>query len=168
MRPLAVLALLLFASLCVAGPPAARAKVREFKVLSITISDKLPPPVKYPAECYKMTDAEFFNWATAFNKGQVEDWKRRKTALPEPEYIGGTVTIRSREHSEGVKEGGYPPIYVGGNGYGYGSGSVYGGDTYGSETQQTTSYGTRYRNPYYVSPGPLTIINPYCRPTEEE
>ena len=164
MRLFAVFVLLCSASLCTAEPPAATTPAKEFNVLSITISDRLPPPVKYPAKCYKLTDAEFFVWATAYNKGQVEDWKRRRAAITEPEYIGGTVTIHSGEYSNGVREGGYRPIYVGGDGYG--GGSVYGGDTYGTQTQQTYTFGTRYKNPYYVSPGPLTIINPYVRPTE--
>ena len=67
-----------------------RTPAKEFKALSITISDQLPPPVKYPVKCYKMTDAEFFVWATAYNEGQVEDWKRRWEAITEPEYFSGT------------------------------------------------------------------------------
>ena len=77
MRAFMVFTLVLTASVCMAERPVARQDAGEgIQALSITISDQLPPPVKYPVKCYKMTDAEFFVWATAYNQGQVEDWKR--------------------------------------------------------------------------------------------
>jgi hypothetical protein len=131
----------------------------------LTVTDTLPMPAKYPASTYTMTDKEFFQWATEFNGGQVADWEKRKAAIKEPEYIRGTETIVSGS-SEGPGAGGSglttpAPLpgsqmdpYSGSDGYSRTS----------SFAQRSLTVERRWPNPYYVGPGPLTIVNPYCPP----
>ncbi len=57
--------------------------------LKITVSDQLPMPIVYPAECYKMTPAEFFQWATKLNVKLKKESDERSTHTPSP-YIEGT------------------------------------------------------------------------------
>jgi hypothetical protein len=123
----------------------------------ITVSDQLPMPVKYPAEVAKMTDAEFYVWATQQNAAAVSAWKAKKAALTEPEYLDGT---EKTEHGfkEGYGDSGnatvvFNPTYLGND-----------AKYYGWDKRVTTTRKTRYPNPNYTSPGPLTIINPYVKP----
>jgi len=152
----------------------------------ISVSDQLPPPVKYPAEVYKMTDAEFYNWAVKFNQAQIDDWKKRKAEIKEPEYLTGTEKVTVTEYSglSGPSYGYGCGGYGGYGGYGggyfarspYGSGGCgprfgygdYGyGDSFGgSSVRRTGEYPWRRPNPDYVGPGPLVIVNPYVKPTK--
>jgi hypothetical protein len=104
-------------------------------------------PIKYPAEVYKMSDAEFFKWATDFNKKQVTDLETRRANITEDKWING-MTTRTRAE------------------YDYGCSSYGCNSQYGSSSRETTSYPVRWSNPSYSGPGPLTTINPYCRPTK--
>lgn len=115
----------------------------------IIVSDQLPP-MKYPAAVYKMTNAEFFEWASAYNLAQLEDWKKRKAAIAEPEYLTGSETVTTCEYNYGY--------FARSPRYGHGG---YGG--HGVPVQQVT-YPRRWPNPFYVGPGPLVIVNPYVRP----
>jgi len=143
----------------------------------IRVSDQVPMPAKYPAEVYSMTDAEFFTWATLENQTQREDWNKRKAAIKEPEYINGTETTTSAAFD------GYGSPY---GGYGYGYGYGYGGsrdsggfgayapysnhrsssEYAGAARERTVTFPRRLVNPQYVGPGPLTIVNPFVRPTK--
>jgi len=134
----------------------------------ISVSDQLPPPVKYPAEVYKMTDAEFYNWAVKFNQAQANDWKKRKAEIKEPEYLTGEEEVTTREYSGsyGPSYGGYFARSPDGCGLG-GCGSQFGdggGSVSGSSVQRKGIYPWRRLNPAYVGPGPLIIVNPYVRP----
>ncbi len=132
----------------------------------ITVSDQVPPPVKYPAEVYRMSDAEFFKWASDFNKKQEAEVEARRAKITEDKWINGTETRTSSSYSNFVS-GAYGG-YGGYGGYNY-SCSGYdcnGGAQYGASSQTTTEYPVRWPNPAYYGPGPLTIVNPYCRPTK--
>ena len=144
MRCVLTLAMLLVVSTCSA---------------QIIVSDQLPPPVKYPPKVYTMTDAEFFKWATKYNKAQLKKWNKQKAALTEPEYIDGAETSITGDYFGGY----YGRPYFGYGGYGYG-GYGYGG--YGGYLEQTVTFPRRWPNPRYVSPAPLTLVNPYVRPTK--
>lgn len=130
-----VLAVLFFSiggivSLCCSAEP-----------MHITISEPLPPQfTPYPSKVYKMTDAEFFLWATDQNDKARAEWEKWHRTAP-PRWISYGVTIdyeRSRRGS-----------YFGTN----------------HERSSVHRYQRRYLNPNYYSQ-PLTIINPYCRPTQ--
>jgi hypothetical protein len=148
-----ILVLLLFATACPAQ-------------IIVSVSDQVPPPVKYPPEVYKMTDAEFFKWATEYNKAQADDWKKRKSEIQEPEFLTGTETVTTTEYGGSYGRLSYGYGY--GGGYfarsSYGCGSRYGGSFDGSSVQRTGTYPWRRPNPAYVGPGPLVIVNPYVRP----
>ncbi len=124
----------------------------------ITVSDRLPPPVKYPAEVFKMTDAEFFAWASDFNKREREAVEERRAKITEKEWIEGTESSTNSSHLD-YSYGGYSY-----NGYGN---DYYNPATqYGRSSATTIEFPRRWKNPYYNGPGPLTIVNPYCRPTK--
>ena len=122
----------------------------------ITVSDRLPPPVKYPAEVFKMSDAEFFTWATDFNSRERAAVEGRRAKLVEKEWIEGTETRTTTNYLD--YQGNY-------GGCGYSSCGNY-SPNYGSSSQTTVQYPKRWKNPLYTGPGPLTIVNPYCRPAK--
>ena len=156
---------------------------------TLIISDQLPPPVKYPAEVYTMTDAEFFQWATGYNAEQLKDWKKKKSEIKEPEFIYGEGSTTTGKESENFSDRGdnYYDRPCAGRGFGnyydrydrslLGSGNYYDhpSDNYysraprgrydGSYSQSTVTLQRRWPNPWYVLPGPMNIVNPYCRPT---
>jgi len=105
----------------------------------VAVSDQLPPPVKYPVEVNTMADAQFFYWATEFNKRQEADLERRREKMTEPQYFFGTETEYNWN--------GYSDWYRGNY----------------SGNRRTMTYPRRWHNPYYTGPGPLVIVNPYCR-----
>lgn len=112
----------------------------------ITVSDP-GPSVKYPVEVYSMTDDQFFQWATKFNVKQRADLEERR--VTEPQYITGTETSTTGRWS-GRTGGRRAAIFnVTGN-------------------QRTVTYQQRWLNPQYSGPGPLTIVNPYCKPSKPE
>ncbi len=130
----------------------------------ITVSDQVPPPVKYPAEVYRMSDAEFFKWASDFNKKQEAEVEARRAKITEDKWITGSESRISASHydySTGGSNYGYGYCGYGCNGYGCNSAVQY-----GTSSQTTTEYPVRWPNPAYYGPGPLTIVNPYCRPTK--
>ena len=109
-------------------------------------------PVVYPPETKNMTDAQFYQWATATNARLKAEWEARKerAKADQPQYLQGTVAKTSVD-------------------YGYGRTRPWRryedlGDCYGNVTSTQQSYPVMYDNPKFVSPGPLTIINPYCPP----
>jgi len=105
-------------------------------------------PVTYPVEVYNMTDAQFFQWATEYNTVQkVELEKRPQT---EPQYLFGDGLVTDQSWSGRNDNGFWRPA----------------GDYYGSSNQQTTMYQRRWHNPYYTGPGPLVIVNPFCKPVK--
>lgn len=108
--------------------------------MRITISEPLPQPIPYPSVVYKMTDAEFFLWATDQNNKARAGWEKWYRTAP-PRWISYGVTTDYKQSRRGS--------YFGSN---YEQGSV-------------RHYQQRYLNPNYYS-RPLTIINPYCRPTQ--
>ena len=110
----------------------------------LIISDQLPPPVKYPAKVAAMTDDEFFQWATKVNKKQVVALEKRAAKLNEPKFIEGWETDISLNYS------------------GYSS-RRYG---YGSVNTSSVESPRSWVNNNYVSPGPLTIINPFVKPKQ--
>lgn len=113
----------------------------------ITVSDSLPPPVKYPIDVNVMTDAQFFQWATEFNKLQEAGLEKRREQMTEPQYVSGTET--RAEHT-----------WSGSDNRTYNRG----GDYYGSHNGHSTTYERRWLNPLYTGPGPLVIVNPFCKP----
>lgn len=121
----------------------------------ITISDPLNESFSYPAETYKMTDAEFFDWATKFNQQK----EREVTYSDQSKWLEGT----------GVRIDGYTvPVRV----YEPRRRGRLQGHAYRPNRSQRTNitretYPTRYLNPEYVPPTPLMILNPYCPPTRE-
>jgi len=135
MRFVLTLVVLAFASVCSA---------------QITVSDRLPPPVKYPAEVYTMTDAQFYEWATRYNQAQLDAWDKRKAEIKEPEFIDGVESVDETEYT----------------GYGHRSDLYFSrrGHT-GVVTRHSVSFPSRRPNPWYVNPGPLAGVNPYVRPT---
>ena len=192
MKYLAILVLLLASTCC---------------AQTLTISDQLPPPVKYPAEVYTMTDAEFFQWATDYNVEQLKAWKQKKSAIKEPEFIYGEESTTTGKESDNFSDRGddyYDRPCAGRQGFGnywerydhslLGSGNYYdrssrdsgnyydrssrdSGNYYdrydraprgrydGSYSQSTVTLQRRWPNPWYVLPGPMNIVNPYCRPS---
>lgn len=97
-------------------------------------------PVKYPKETYSMNKQEFYNWAIKQNKQAETYWFN----ISEPEYLYYNKNITNII-------GNLPSLI---------STSTKKGNT--TIIRQTLPY--RYKNPDYVSPGPLTIINPYVHP----
>jgi len=136
MRFVLMLGVLAFASVCSA---------------QITVSDRLPPPVKYPAEVYTMTDAQFYEWATKYNQAQLDAWDKRKAAIKEPEFIHGSESVAETEYA----------------GHGRYRSSLYFSQHNDrmSVVTRHSSFPSRQRNPWYVNPGPLAGVNPYVRPT---
>ena len=120
----------------------------------ITVSDRLPLPVKYPAAVYDMTDAQFAQWAIGFNKMQDADLEKRRVKMTEPQYITGMETTREN-HWYGNSD----QIFSD-----YGNWST--GDYYGNSDHRTTTYVRRWHNPLHTGPGPLVNVNPYCKPAK--
>ena len=92
-----------------------------------------------------MTDAQFLQWARAYNQRRLAEWRalKEQAKADQPQYnIVQTTETR----------GSYDMGNVCGQGY----------------RQQTTIIETD--NPNYVSPGPFTIVNPFCprRPSTAE
>jgi hypothetical protein len=124
----------------------------------ITISDNIPMPAVYPPRVYNMTPAEFFKWATNQNDKALAEWDEWfKTAPPR-------WRTYDEEKFNGWHNEPYSGSYTRADAYGYRSG-FYGGG-YGERHYTRTFYTKRYLNPDYVS-RPLTIINPYCKPTRK-
>ncbi len=125
----------------------------------IKVSDRLPPPVKYPAEVYKMSDADFFAWATDFNKRERAALEERRAKITEKEWIEGRESDTDSSYADYQYDN-----------YGYGSDYPRGYFTpsvqYGRASQKIVEYPRRWKNPAYVGPGPLTIVNPYCPPSK--
>ena len=167
MRCVAILIVWLFASVCSA---------------QVIVSDDVPPPVKYPSKVYMMTDAEYREWATRYNKTQLKKWKKEKSAIKEPEYLNGTETDITGGYSgnlypwgSGYGSGYFGSGYFGsgyfgsgyfGSGYGLGHGLGYGSSFDGTYSQQTVKFPRRWPNPWHVPPAPVRIVNPYVRPTK--
>ena len=150
----------LFVFLLLVAPCAAE----EFKII---VSDQVPPPVKYPAEVYKMTDAQFYAWATEYNKKQEADLEVRRSKMTEPQYITGTETRTSQSYVDSYS-GFYGEKSYGWWDYPRGRGAAFspfsGGAQAGASRQTTTTYPRRWLNPLYTGPGPLVIVNPFCKP----
>jgi len=106
-------------------------------------SEPIAFPVKYPESVKKMTDAEFFRWATNRNQKASDKWQD-ENAKQSPKYL--TTPIVITEHQSRVR----------GNRR-HSGGSVRG-------IQYSRVYNQQTLNPAYSSPGPLTIVNPYCKP----
>jgi hypothetical protein len=99
-------------------------------------------PVDYPEYTKTMTRQEFYNWATRQNKQAEEAWFSNN----ELEYIDYSKEITTID--------GNTPSLI----------SVNSKKTDKSViTKHTLPY--RYKNPDYKWPGPLTIINPYIKPS---
>ncbi len=112
----------------------------------ITVSEALPMPVQYPPEVYQMTDDEFFKWATEFNKEKRKELEERRAQIKEPEFIEGV----ERQVTRGS-------CFAGNCAF-----AAFGLDSSPQVTE--LEFPRRWRNPFYYGPGPLIIINPYCRP----
>ena len=76
----------------------------------VTITDPVNEPFVYPAKVTEMSDAEFFKWATKFNKRQ----EREIVRSPDPEWLHGygvrTRVVYGVSGMEIVREG-YPRRY---------------------------------------------------------
>jgi len=106
----------------------------------LTISPPIPGNMvrlSYPDEVYRMTDGEFYAWATEQNVKARAEWDEWYKTAP-PRWIGYGVT--DYEQSRRGR-------YFGSN----------------AERGSVRSYEKRFLNPDYVA-RPLTIINPYCKP----
>jgi hypothetical protein len=105
-------------------------------------------PVAYPPET--MTDAQFYQWATATNARLKAEWEAQKerAKADQPQYLPSTGTVTSTDYSSRGRARRYEDV----------------GDCYGSVTSTQQSYTVLRENPKFVSPGPLTTINPYCPP----
>ena len=124
----------------------------------LTISKPLLPlPTPYPSIVYEMTDAKFFLWATDQNDKARAEWEKwYKTAPPRwISYDGTTIDGYGRSPRCQDRTTVTP--------YGVKTSSTYGGRYHYHQIRQF--FQRRYLNPDYVS-RPLTIINPYCRPTQ--
>ena len=125
----------------------------------IVVSDQLPPPVKYPAEVYRMSDAQFFQWATEFNAKQVADLEVKRAKITESEWLEGSETVTNQD---------FFTVGNRGNFNGYGRSNFYRPNyQYGFSNESSVTIPRRWPNPAYSGPGPLIIVNPYCRPTEK-
>jgi len=110
-------------------------------------------PVAYPPETKSLTDAQFYQWATATNARLKAEWEARKdrSKADQPQYLQGAATKTSVDYRYGRNRGiagRYEDL----------------GDCYGNVTSTQRSYPVLHDNPKFVNPGPLTIINPYCPP----
>lgn len=110
----------------------------------LTISGPVPSQMTpYPAEVYSMSDAQFSEWATEQNKkarAQWDNWYENKSRSRWTSY-GTTVSYEQSRRGR----------YFGTN----------------SERGSVKTYEKRYLNPDYTGRS-LTIINPFCRPTEPQ
>jgi hypothetical protein len=107
--------------------------------LKITVSENLPPPITYTQEVKAMTDAQFFDWATAQNV-QAKRESEERSRNGEPRYfLGSIVSVGTTYQANGYYR---RPL---------------------NSTTTVEQRTTQYNNPQYTGPGPLTIINPYCR-----
>ncbi len=118
---------------------------------------KISPPVdvfypaEYPDNVSEITDAEFFEWATAKNKASRADWAKRYEAAGSPYLIQRRKTMKSRYTGLGGNRG----VIVTG-----GSLGKTGGKLYSQQYEETY----RFQNQDFRHPGPLTLVNPYVRP----
>jgi hypothetical protein len=93
------------------------------------------PMLAYPAQCYEMSDGDFFLWATMFNAAQEYQANQRQ----EPKWLEAYRTRSSYSRTSWGR---------------YGS----------SISGVRESLPRRYLNPDYLAPAPLHIINPFCPP----
>ena len=58
-------------------------------------------PVNYPPEVSTMTDAQFLQWATAYNQQRVIEWQARKAKAQanQPQYLLGQTTESTDSYS---------------------------------------------------------------------
>ncbi len=107
-------------------------------------------PVTYPDSVSKMTDTEFFKWATARNKASRADWQERYFLAGDEYVTHNRMTTKSRYTGMGSMQS----VIVTGGKLGKTGGRSF--------TQQYKST-YRYKNPNFRHPGSLTLINPYFR-----
>ena len=135
-------------------------------ILLCTTTALAQGPVNYPPEVYEMTAAQFKQWADAYNQQKILEWqvKKEKAKADQPQFVQWTVASTQNVYSNGIYGNGGNNWQNWGN---YGNYGNYGNNwqNYGSESsiQQTGTFQTD--NPKYVNPGPLTLVNPFCRPT---
>ena len=113
-------------------------------------------PVSYPINASKMSDAEFYKWATERNaKAQViwqnkYDWAGSK-------YLDTKELVNTSESS--ATSTGTSSVSL--------IGATQGpGKWYSNTTNSSRIVPGRYLNPHYQHPGALTIVNPYYNPTK--
>ena len=135
--------------------------------LILTATAMAQAPVALPPETANMTDAQYYQWATAKNTQLRLEWEARKAkaVADQPQTLPGSVTNSSLDWTVSEPNNSnrdyYPPY----------NGDVYGvfGDRYGSSNATQRVQQTQTANPWYVNPGPLSTLNPYTppRPTTE-
>ena len=105
--------------------------------------------IEYPPNVNTMTDAQFKAWADEYNAGQVARWKAKKeeAKADQPQYIQGQSVSSDGHYTSGSE-------YLGTS-----APRNWGG---GEAHQSVITFQTD--NPKYVNPGPLKLVNPYCRP----
>lgn len=129
--------------------------------MHITISEpSSPQSTPYPSVVYKMTDAEFFLWATDQNDKARAEWEEWYKTAP-PRWTSCSVTDYKRQYRDSWRGRGI----TGYNQAGYEHRYTTSGLAHGFKSGLTRRYTKRFLNPDYYS-RPLTIINPYCRPTQ--
>lgn len=106
-------------------------------------------PVKYPDSVKKMTNAEFYKWATKENKIREDAWFSKASTLPSRTYT-----------SNGIVHKGVDVYTSSGNTH------ILTTPKNSTSTYSRESYEVRHQfvNPNYKWQGPLTIINPYVKP----
>jgi len=106
--------------------------------ISPPIATTAPLIMTYPEKVYKMTDAEFYVWATKRNQEAWAVWKLWRATAP-PKWITHGWTLKHK-------------------------GSQY-GEYFGSNRSESSYrlYQPRCLNPDYQTKS-LTIINPYVKP----
>jgi len=107
-----------------------------------------------------MTDAEFFLWATDQNDKARAEWEKWRKTAP-PRWISYEMTDYKRHYRDSWSGRGI----TGYNFAGYEHRYTTSGLSHGSKHGSTRHYTGRFLNPDYYS-RPLTIINPYCQPTQ--
>lgn len=109
-------------------------------------------PVNYPPEVYAMNDAQFKQWADSINAGRIAAWKLKKeeAKADQPQYL----EVQSASSDSHATAG---SMDVGGNG-------KENRRTWNDSEVKQQNVTFKIDNPKYVNPGPLTLVNPFCRP----
>ncbi len=124
------------------------------KATTITISGPVAVMAPYPADVAEMSQGEFYEWAIARNAKASTDWNKAYEAAGS-KYLYGSerlTTVDAEARSTGSSTV---------SAFGIRTGP--GRQNYNSKVRDRV-LPSRWNNPDFRHPGPLTIINPYVKP----